>query len=336
MKIKFSFKFCLFVTLILIIYNHYFNLKLLQFSCPWPSENGKKVLVIADTHITFVWKFNLDRIVRHWEMKNNFEKIVKIYNPDKIYILGDIFDAGLYFEAQHYRYMMNEFNYIFGSTKIIKIAGNHDIGYHDDKYTLNRHLFNRNFGSMDVHIDIYNESSILSLNSMSLKFDECNFCKRSMNKIKSFSRKIQKDHLNRPVVLMHFPLYRTSERDCNVYKPFWITEEIHHIPNNDILSKKSSEFLLQQINPQILITGHMHFHCEIKRTYFNDILTEVNIPSFSFRMNYRAGFALITLDKIPQYSVCELPTEYIFFSIYVFIFFMWFSKLFIYFKCKCM
>jgi len=87
----------------------------------------------------------------------------------------------------------------------------------------------------------------------------------------------------------------------------------------DVLSEEATAFLLANIKPRLVLSGHTHAACERRS---NDVV-DVTVPTFSWRMRPDAGFAVIALRHASDggvgaidVNVCYLPNEHVVFARY--------------------
>ncbi|KHJ80619.1 hypothetical protein OESDEN_19704 [Oesophagostomum dentatum] len=82
------------------------------------------------------------------------------------------------------------------------------------------------------------------------------------------------------------------------YRPTW-----------ESLSKKSTEFLLHELEPRAVFNGHTHRGCKKRWTHPVEFW-EYTVNSFSWRNGDRPSFLLATIsDKDVLVNVCHLPNE---------------------------
>lgn len=87
-------------------------------------------------HITFLKNdcFYIIFKIREWKMKRVFTYAMSLFDPDLIFILGDLLDEGQWASAVDFSNQVNRFNNLFNvigyKAKLMNIVGNHDIGFH--------------------------------------------------------------------------------------------------------------------------------------------------------------------------------------------------------------
>ena len=159
-----------------------------------------------------------------------------------------------------------------GKTKLIVVAGNHDVGFHYDMIERKIDRFNRSFQGQLVQLyqpEERNDVNFLVVNSMALQNDECKFCKKAQKQLKHLNKTLQclkyktdsnysqlnkyckfrqnsthlhKRNYSRPIVFTHFPLYRKSDQICpQDVDSEAIVQKVEFKQNFDCLSKDSTE-----------------------------------------------------------------------------------------------
>ena len=117
--------------------------------------------------------------------------------------------------------------------------------------------------------------------------DNCSFCKPAKEKVKSIAQDLQcmqdksncelefSEEFSHPVVLQHFPMFRKSDNECHGSDPDLLTDPNDKSklfkPQWDCLSKESSDFLLEQIRPRLILSGHTHHGCKILHSLKGEI-----------------------------------------------------------------
>lgn len=144
------------------------------------------------------------------------------------------------------------------------------------------------------------------VNSMTMEGDGCGFCWQAENDLKSIAKLLNctRDnsyedaackHLNRrpldsysqPVLLQHFPTYRSSDSICLEHDAPTIE---NYRERWDVLSQRATKFLGQQLSPRVAFSGHSHHYCHIKNMLDID---EYTIASFNWRNKMNPSFILV-------------------------------------------
>jgi len=83
----------------------------------------------------------------------------------------------------------------------------------------------------------------------------------------------------------------------------------------DVLSEEATAFLLANIKPRLVLSGHTHAACERR----SNGVVDVTVPTFSWRMRPDAGFGVVALrhDGGVDVNLCYLPNEHVVFARYV-------------------
>lgn len=87
--------------------------------CDWPSyesnsASNTKVMFITDIHLQTrsLWT-SLDATLREWQMYHIFRTAKKLFKPDVIFVLGDIFDDGERIDDKTFQSQVVRFRKIF-------------------------------------------------------------------------------------------------------------------------------------------------------------------------------------------------------------------------------
>ena len=97
-------------TCIVLIVCEYLIYNIVIYQCSWPIlpkdvfKNGKymdksediRAIILSDPHL-LGWQHGhwFDKLRREWQMRRSFQTAVKYFQPDVVFILGDIFDEGM-------------------------------------------------------------------------------------------------------------------------------------------------------------------------------------------------------------------------------------------------
>lgn len=306
------------------------------------SDSPIQLFIFTDTHLLGNLRGHpLDKLRREWQMYRSFQTAMELFQPSMVVHLGDVFDEGLIASKEEFGQYFNRFQALFHvepSVKKLIVVGNHDIGFHDRIQAYEpflRKRFEDAFNTTLVkNVSLHGIDFIL-INSMALEGDACNFCHEAEIKIKHLGREVRKrcgtngtiTTCNRPIVLMHFPLYRESEEECHEEDSATDSEEItkKYRETIDCVSKQSTLFLLKELQPRIVFNGHTHHGCVKKHATSYGFVEEWTVSSFSWRNRPNPSFLLVTIQidsKSPaKYSVsiskCILPLETTVLFIYV-------------------
>ncbi|XP_054917570.1 metallophosphoesterase 1 isoform X2 [Dermacentor andersoni] len=277
--------------------------------CSWPhlkqtnvdsfAQDGMeplKMMLLSDTHLLGPKRGHwLDKLRREWQMHRTFQTALTLHRPDVVAFLGDVFDEGQWSNDEEFKVYMKRFwdlFYVPSHVKVLVTVGNHDVGFHY---------------------------------SMALYGDSCNFCARARmelrrirHKLRCSERKVMQEKScrkedmletnGRPVVLMHFPLYRKSDSACSEPDAASAAEKEELFRENwECLSQEATSLLLDSLNPRAVFTGHTHHGC---LTIHRKTIPEWTLPSISWRNKRNPSFALalFTPDDMAV-SKCYIPKE---------------------------
>ncbi|KAL5281612.1 MPPE1 family protein [Megaselia abdita] len=299
-------------------------------------------MIISDPHLIGPVRGHwYDRLRREWQMKRSFHAANILFKPDVVFILGDLFDEGDLVEDPEFYDYVSRFHDIFSvpkTTRIINVAGNHDVGFHYRMYSYFLDRFADKFNHTGVELVSIKDVHFIIINSMAMENDGCEFCSKAMKELDTVSRKLKclkipekcgLDPLkvpkySLPIVMQHFPTFRESDQKCiegdspefEVYRENW-----------EVLSKKSTAILGNKLNPRLVFGGHSHHFCRLTNTIN---VEEYTVASFSWRNKNNPSFLLakFNADK-HSISLCNMPKE----STQRFIYTIMFLSLFILFIC---
>ena len=312
-----------------LLYCEYVHYYVVISKCKWPNlENSNNnselhVLAIADTHL--LGRRNghwFDKLRREWQMHRSFQTTLDIFGADVVIFLGDLFDEGKWCSSEEFTEYVRRFNslfYVNPKTELLIVSGNHDMGFH---YSLNPYLVNRfeqAFNTPSVSLKVIKDVTFVSVNSMAMHGDECFLCKPARLKIESISRQLKcsqnikqyclkEEPLNPnykyspPVLLQHYPLYRDNDASCSEPDGAPDNEKfIRYREKWECLSKESSNMLLRELQPRLILSGHTHHGCKtwhnvtIRRQHTDLKISalENTIPSYSWRNKKNPSFSMV-------------------------------------------
>ncbi|CAD5206227.1 unnamed protein product [Bursaphelenchus okinawaensis] len=319
------------------LFNEYFIYYLWFSKCSWPVTDKTKALILADVHLLGIYRGHwLDKLRREWQMYRSFQTAVGMFNPDVVFILGDLFDEGEFGSDAVFNSYVDRFRSLFyvpGGTKLFTVPGNHDIGFHYSARPQNVNRYIKAFGNEKgvEHVEVDGNHFIL-INSVAMEGDGCRFCETATNELNEVS-----DMLNcsmrrnsscttktmtpysRPILMQHYPLYRTSDQECSPETPDLGPQDVvseKFRERWDCLSSEATKFLLEKFRPRAAFSGHVHFGC--KKWWgapYN--LWEFTVPSFSWRNLKTPSFILasISSDSL-DVSTCFVPNEHYTYIVY--------------------
>ena len=151
----------------------------------------------------------------------------------------------MHIKWNYYEKRARDLFYTDDQTQLLIVVGNHDIGFHYDMTRQKIERFTRSFNNSMVQLHVPSKQSSVQfvlLNSMTLEDDGCTFCKQAQRELNQLNQTLEclkqkksdqsmllskkcqdllnKQHLNqnliysRPIIFMHYPLYRDSDAIC--------------------------------------------------------------------------------------------------------------------------
>ncbi|XP_075733931.1 per1-like protein PGAP5 isoform X3 [Rhipicephalus microplus] len=306
--------------------------------CSWPhlTKRGSfvaqdeveplKMMLLADTHLLGPKRGHwFDKLRREWQMHRTFQTALTLHRPDVVTFLGDVFDEGQWSNHEEFRVYMKRFwdlFYVPSHVKVIVAVGNHDVGFHYRMHEYFVDRFEENFNTSAVHLTAIRGNLFVTVNSMALYGDSCNFCARARMELGKIRHKLRcserkekncrkEDRLEtsgRPVILMHFPLYRSSDSACLEPDAAPAAEKEQLFRENwECLSREATSMLLDSLNPRAVFTGHTHHGC---LTMHRKTIPEWTLPSISWRNKRNPSFALAVFTPYDMaMSKCYIPKE---------------------------
>ncbi|KAM3967910.1 per1-like protein PGAP5 [Aphomia sociella] len=322
-----------------IVYCEYLIYYVVIAQCGWQylgkvegNPDLLKAFILTDTHLPGHIKSSwFDQWRRGWQMHQSFKTIIKLHEPDVIFILGDNFDEAEWSSDDYFKEYVNRFYNTFTTPDNVKmyiIVGNHDIGFHNNMKPGNAERFMKLMNSPSVQLLTLKNNHFVLINSMAMEGDSCDLCTEARRKIDNISEILQCSELpgrcsndgdlrnySRPILLQHFPLYRLSDGICSEPDAPPLSEK--YVPFRlkiDALSKEATEDLIFKLKPRAAFDGHTHYGCLQHHSYEvreeNIDFFEYTVPSFSWRNILEPKYMLVTFTP-NTYAVnkCSLPRE---------------------------
>ncbi|XP_052229370.1 metallophosphoesterase 1-like isoform X2 [Dreissena polymorpha] len=335
------------VTLLLLAvsYCEFFHYYMVLLLCTWPSVSSVqgfqshplRAMFIGDTHILGSNAHWFDKLRREWMMTRSFQASMLIHSPDVVFVLGDLMDYGTESSSTEFEYHVQRFKRMFSTpftTRTEIIVGNHDIGFHHMINDKRYERFKEAFSAPSVRLISVKDVIFVMVNSMALHGDGCSFCKEAEDALKNIKwqlkcskgkldqekvaeicEKLDIMNYSRPILLQHFPLYRTSDSNCSTPDAAPLEEiDIPFRIKTDCLSKESTDLLFELLNPRLVVSAHTHHGCY--RLHDNGI-PEYTVASYNWRNKHNPTFFLAELtDQDFIINRCSLPDEHTVFTLY--------------------
>ncbi|XP_060680472.1 metallophosphoesterase 1 isoform X2 [Hemiscyllium ocellatum] len=294
--------------------------------CDWPplqepqgsSAPVLKALFLADTHLLGALRGHwFDKLRREWQMERAFQTASWLFQPDVVFVLGDLFDEGKWSSPEDFRDDVKRFQMMFrhsSSTELFVVVGNHDIGFHHemDWYKLQR--FEGVFNFTSAKVVTRKGINFVLVNSIALQGDGCSICSQVENDLQQLSlalncsRQLDPSHSSEnckgkeifppsaPILLQHYPLYRVSDEECTGEDSASPEEkQLLFREKYDTLSLEASKKLLWWFCPRLILSGHTHSSCTVLH---NGLLPEISVPSFNWRNRDNPSFLLVFWPSI--------------------------------------
>ncbi|KAF9263276.1 Metallo-dependent phosphatase [Marasmius fiardii PR-910] len=299
-----------------------------QKACIWPDAGFPKgsnlthVLVVADPQILDHRSYPdrsallqyLTQVIVDLNLRKNWRSALRS-RPDVVFFLGDMMDGGrVDMSDSEYEGYYRRFLSIFKLNEEIPrytIPGNHDIGLGSQSWFSSKayQRYTSHFGPLDFDVTIGNHTFVL-LNGPGLVEEDYKRHGRgigynewnpdpggTIDFVKTFSKKEQEQ----PVILLnHIPLSRPEGSYCGPLRERGTIRRGVGIGYQNTLGKDSSRFLLESINPVLVLSGDDHDYCDYIHVLFTSGRTiqtrEVTVKSLSMAMGIRhPGYQMLSL-----------------------------------------
>ncbi|KAK3541395.1 hypothetical protein QTP86_024590 [Hemibagrus guttatus] len=300
--------------------------------CSWPEilekRDSLRVLFLSDPHLLGAIRGHwFDKLRREWQIERSFQTALLLLRPEMIFILGDVFDEGKWSSTKDWEDDVRRFKQIFShpsSTELVVLIGNHDIGFHHEMTSYKLERFEKVFNITSAQILTKRDVTFLLVNSVALHGDHCPICQGVEDKLYSLAQQLncstQSDAMSHycrdvqtypstpPIILQHYPLYRTSDAECTGKDAAPLNERYQIFQERyDVLSQDASKKLLWWFQPRLILSGHTHSSCEV---FHENRFPEISVPSFSWRNRNNPSFILGTFSPSDfALSKCFLPEE---------------------------
>ncbi|XP_026757271.1 metallophosphoesterase 1 homolog [Galleria mellonella] len=342
-KLFFNVSLRLFFGIICIyIYCEYIIYYVTQIQCGWPILNKPPndgiqpvyAMVLADPHLLGSRNGHwLDKWRREWQMHRSFQTALTLHRPEVVFVLGDLFDEGKWCPEREFDEYVERFHKLFkvlDGTTMFAVVGNHDIGFH---YRITPHLakrFESKLNAPPIRLVSIRNNHFVLINSMAMEGDGCSLCSRAVNEIDRISDilkcssgsplckgKTKLKKYSRPIIMQHYPLYRESDSICTEPDAAPLPERNNLFEERwDCLSKESTEYLVESLNPRAAFGGHTHHSCVVRHSFVPTSdhkieFIEYTVPSFSWRNRLDPKYYLLTVtpDEV-KVSKCGMPREW--------------------------
>ncbi|XP_063236654.1 metallophosphoesterase 1 isoform X1 [Bacillus rossius redtenbacheri] len=347
MRINYITKFLLAVCL-LVFYCEVVIYYVVLLQCGWPQldpatadrsirvgpDGGPlRVMLLADTHLLGSRNGHwFDKLRREWQMYRAFQTVMSLHNPEVIFVLGDLFDEGLWCSEKEFAYYVKRFHSLFSvpeDTQLYVVVGNHDVGFH---YGISPYLHERFSSALQapsVHMKTIRGNHFVLVNSMALEGDGCFLCRPAEIQLQKISRRLkcakgigtcekgmELEHYSRPIIIQHFPMYRESDALCREPDRAPEDERTHKFRERwECLSREASETVYDSLKPRLIFDGHTHHGCHL--VHDGDI-HEWTLPSFSWRNKNNPSFVLaVVAPDNHAVAKCYMPQESTVISVYI-------------------
>ncbi|XP_034125092.1 metallophosphoesterase 1 homolog [Drosophila guanche] len=324
---------CFVIILCALIFCEYVADFVVLQKCKWPEIKRKKyvddplrAMIIADPHLLGPHRGHwLDQFYREWHMTRAFQAASRLFQPDVVFVLGDLFDEGDMVSDKQFKEYVWRYLQMFRlppGIPLISVVGNHDVGFHYKMHPFFMSRFQNDLNYSLVHLYTIKQIHFVIINSMAMEADGCMFCNEAESALKNISRTLhcmkypeeaecartRRHPYSQPILLQHFPTYRISDTMCQEHDAPFIEayrERFH------VLSKESTDMLGELLKPRLAFAGHSHHFCHSINRLGID---EFTVASFSWRNKINPSFMLATLTPDDYVvSKCKmLPQQFVY------------------------
>ncbi|KAF2075824.1 hypothetical protein CYY_002858 [Polysphondylium violaceum] len=308
-----------------------------MFFCNWKYNINKEndiaqMILLGDPQMEGDWRIKREGLKGEYNIafndrffKHIVDNIAYYLQPSLVFVLGDLFSSQ-YINDDEFLVRTNRYRNIFSpllykqsksELKIINVTGNHDIGYANEASLHRINRFEQAFGK--VNDKFYVSGHLFGVvNSINLDRSQD---ERLYNQTWDHLRALKEEAESTQsplIILTHIPLYKdidTIDRSLPLYQqqPFLCRERDHtrkdrngNIIEQTMISKESSDYILEHLKPLFIFNGHDHEGCIFKHQ--NNITTEYTIRSM---MGGYAGYsALFELKKLSKSSSPSTKEEF--------------------------
>lgn len=308
-----------------------------MFFCNWKyninSQNDiAQMILLGDPQMEGDWRIKREGLKGEYNIAFNdrfFKHIVSniayYLRPSLVFVLGDLFssqyinDDEFISRTTRYRNIFSPLLYQQSKSelKIINVTGNHDVGYANEASVARINRFEQAFGK--VNDKFYVSGHLFGVvNSINLDSSrDQTLYNQTWDHLQALKEEAESTQ-SPLIILTHIPLYkdiRTIDRSLDLYQqqPFLCREEeitrkdrSGNILEQTMISKESSEYILNHLKPLFIFNGHDHEGCIYKHP--NNITTEYTIRSM---MGGYGGYsALFEFKKLSPSKQQQEEFEY--------------------------
>ncbi|XP_050381613.1 uncharacterized protein C630.12 [Argentina anserina] len=323
-------------------------------TCRWPHHHSSqsldylKVAVITDpqlmdrTSLRLAPKSLALELVQFYSdlyMRRAFLSSVLPFDPDVVLFLGDHFDGGPYLTDDEWKESLSRFKHVFPVTEklVYRIAGNHDIGYADlhSRWPKVITRYEKEFGSRDYRFRV-GQVEFIAIDAQAIDGNpQGSVASSTWTSVKNVSLAVK---AYPRVLLTHIPLYRQDETDCGPNRKSKIINQriVHSADRQEItyqnyVTKESSKYLLDSIQPVLVLSGHDHDQCAVVHKSKYGPVKEHTVGTISWQQgNVYPSFMLLSAVSSNTSSSGEpVLTQLCFLPVQLHIY-MWYLSLFIF------
>jgi len=320
--------------------------------------HGKLIAVVSDPQLTDAFSYGhsgllllLEEFYSDLFMRKAFRFVVRPSSPDKVIVNGDLFDGGKTLDDKDYSAHVKRFESIFGhvdkdhNANTWYVAGNHDVGL--GKFTSREaeERYKQVFGSRMYSRQVCQHNIVVidanSLTQNDFQHAPSFFFERLLVKRQDTLDFVQHTSkaLHGPAILFsHIPLFRSPGVPCLENGDSYVRTSKPISPGGgrsyqSTLSQQVSSYLLEMLQPELILSGDDHDHCVVAHTIPGKkglTAHEHTVATFSWLQGTRnQGLVFLQLSGCTEHEgapprvnkvVCDLPDQFAVYMIYLAVF----------------
>lgn len=289
----------------LILYAYLFYVYNFMFFCRWTDPSSSKIVLLADpqmeghARVFFQGYFgHINNVMNDLYYRHIILNIQWYLKPEYVIVLGDLFSQQ-HLDDKEFAKRVERYNFIFEQVHgshfiLINMTGNHDIGYGFEHYRWEINRFIRTFGPTMQNLVVKN-FTIAIIESLALDGSV-----DSRYQVESLSHLKKLKGIKNIILLTHVPLYK-PKGSC-VDDPTLSRDHNGNVYQQNMLSEEISDYIIKEIKPSIIFSGHDHEGC----AYHHGNTTEITLKSIMGDFGGLSGMLEIHNDGGFYFQECSI------------------------------
>jgi hypothetical protein len=332
-----------------------------ESSCQWKSGSTYRLAIIADPQLTDYYSYGMAKnsfklkLVQYFSdlyMARAYRALIRHLNPDKVMLLGDIFDGGRILDQQEFNEHVKRLNWIFPdwAKRFEFTLGNHDVGVgeyfsvealtrFEETFGPSNDIFPLTTGVDGIHLNVQvlipstNPEALNNLDLIEKKTNTEYFVKRAIGSSDKY------------ILFSHIPLFREPNSDCHGWRNPSRHQHPHHVETSlvqgsgisyqNMLDYDTSRNLLEIIRPIAVFSGDDHLGCKFGHVIGKSTVYEYTFGTFSWLQgmivpsvglvsifsngNGDSSDSSVNMEHFEPYveaSMCDLPIQSRIYTVY--------------------